>query len=205
MTNRSSFFGALVVLATLSWIQPAGAQKAEVHSRTIGPDSTASIALPMQDRLALEQALNRTRSFGDINAAATWMSTMGSRIEKELPNPFERFELLRLVHREATATGLDPQLVLALISVESDFDRFAVSKSGARGLMQIMPFWIKEIGHPTDDLFETQTNLGYGCHILKRYLLLANEDKADALMRYNGGSDPLYSRKVLQALNQRFN
>ena len=86
-------------------------------------------------------------------AAAAWLAAMSEQLEIRVPDPFYRIELLKSLHAEARRAALSPELVLALVEIESQFDRFAVSRSGARGLMQVMPFWKKEIGHPQDDLF----------------------------------------------------
>ena len=95
--------------------------------------------------------------------------------------------------------------MLAVIEIESHFDDFAISKSGAQGLMQVMPFWLKEIGHPDDNLIDIQTNLRMGCTILKYYMDLENNDLRRALARYNGtlGTNT-YSNKVLDTLRLRW-
>ena len=92
---------------------------------------------------------------------------MSPRLEKRIPDREYRLDLLRSVHYEATRAGLDPQLVLGLIQVESGFRKYALSSVGARGYMQVMPFWIKQIGTPGNDLFQMRTNLRYGCTILR--------------------------------------
>ena len=123
---------------------------------------------------------------------------MSQRLQRRIRNPFYRVDLLKIVYAEAIRAGLEPELVLALIDVESSFDRFAVSPSGARGLMQIMPFWKKEIGHPQDDLFHPQINLRYGCTILRHYLDRSDGELWQALVRYNGSAIRYaYARKVL--------
>jgi soluble lytic murein transglycosylase-like protein len=126
---------------------------------------------------------------------------MSERLKPSISDPFYRVSLLKSIHDEATRTGLSPSLVLAVIEVESGFDRFAVSNSGARGLMQVMPFWKKEIGHPQDDLFYPPTNLRYGCTILHYYLKATHNKLAPALARYNGSADfgTDYASRVLSA------
>lgn len=133
-----------------------------------------------------------------------WLADMSARIEDLMPNPSERSKLLQLIHRTAGRYSVDPVVVLALVTVESKFQPAAVSKTGALGLMQVMPFWMKEIGHPSDDLFDVPTNLAYGCAILRHYLTLSENNLAVALANYNGGGDPDYSRKVLHQLGTRF-
>jgi len=115
-------------------------------------------------------AVNSSDSFRDRFEAEVWMSDMSRRLESRINDPQERFTILKMVHYEATRAGLEPELVLALINVESNFDRFAISSAGARGLMQIMPFWLNEIGRPDDNLFNIDTNLRFGCTILSIYL-----------------------------------
>ncbi|MGC2166721.1 MAG: lytic transglycosylase domain-containing protein, partial [Gallionella sp.] len=95
-------------------------------------------------------------------------------------------DLLKTVHYEATRAGLDPQLVLGLIEVESGFNKYAVSRVGARGYMQVMPFWVEQIGTPDHNLFEPRINLRYGCTILRHYLDIERGNLYRALGRYNG-------------------
>ncbi len=155
------------------------------------------------DRL-FDEAASTSSSFADSASANDWLRDMSDRIAFKIKDPVYRVELLSLVHKHARAVGLDPQIVLSVIEVESMFNRFAVSKSGARGLMQIMPFWVKEIGHPRDNLFHPETNLWYGCYILRHYLDRSKGDLGMALRRYNGGGDDRYSNKVLSALQKRW-
>ena len=109
------------------------------------------------------------------------------------------------MHRAASRAGLEPEIVLALIEVESHFDPYAVSRVGAQGLMQVMPFWKKEIGRPDDNLIDTDTNLRYGCTILKHYLKREKGRLADALARYNGSYGQYwYSERVLLAWEKRW-
>jgi soluble lytic murein transglycosylase-like protein len=89
--------------------------------------------------------------------------------------------------------------------VESNFDRFAISSAGARGLMQVMPFWLDEIGRPDDDLFDIETNLRFGCTILRHYLDRERGDRVRALARYNGSlGQTWYPQRVFTALSQRW-
>ncbi|MET1254798.1 transglycosylase SLT domain-containing protein [Aliikangiella maris] len=127
-------------------------------------------------------------SFEDRFEAEVWLLEQALRIAKVAPHipEDERLAILRLVHREAKNFALDPLLVLALINVESNFDQFAISSAGARGLMQVMPFWKKEIGTPDDSLFDMQTNIRYGCAILSLYLEKEKQNTTQALARYNG-------------------
>ena len=125
-------------------------------------------------------------SFKTSMQAVEWLTAMSARLEKHIPEQDYRLDFLRSVHYEATRAGLDPQLVLGLIQVESGFRKYAVSAAGARGYMQVMPFWVGLIGRPDDSLFEMRTNLRYGCTILRHYLDVENGDLFRALGRYNG-------------------
>lgn len=115
-----------------------------------------------------------------------WMNEMSRRLSRFIPDREARTEFLKTVHYEATRSGLDPQLVLGLIQVESGFRKYAVSSVGARGYMQVMPFWIKVIGTRDHNLFHMRTNLRYGCTILRHYLDIERGDLFRALGRYNG-------------------
>lgn len=137
----------------------------------------------------LHERSDQAASYTEYAAVAdsiTWLISMSRRLEKFIPDPIEREEFLRTVFYEATRAGLDPQLVLSVIQVESGFKKYAISHAGARGYMQVMPFWIEAIGHRDHNLFHLRVNLRYGCTILRHYL---NKEKGDyfrALGRYNG-------------------
>jgi soluble lytic murein transglycosylase-like protein len=129
-----------------------------------------------------------------------WMNEMSQRMAKRLPDATYRQEFLRSVHYEATRAGLDPQLVLGLIQVESAFKKYAVSSVGARGYMQVMPFWVKSIGNTDHNLFHLRLNLRYGCTILRHYLDIEHGDLYRALGRYNGSlGKPQYPNLVVGA------
>lgn len=134
----------------------------------------------------LREAASEADSFTDRFDAQVWLSDMSSRLARQVKDPEERIAILKRVHYEAKRADLPPELVLAIIDVESNFDRFALSHVGARGLMQIMPFWLDEIGRPDDNLFVINTNLRFGCTILKYYLDMEKGDMQRALGRYNG-------------------
>jgi len=155
---------------------------------------------------ALRQAVADQSSFDDSLEALMWLSDMSARLERIISDPFYRVSLLKTVHAESTRAGLSPSLVLAVIQVESGFDRFAVSPAGARGLMQVMPFWKKEIGHPGDDLFYPPTNLRYGCTILRYYMEQFDHELAPALAQYNGslGKNSGYASRVISAYRARW-
>lgn len=153
----------------------------------------------------LREAASQVDSFEDHFAAQVWLTDMSSRLSRQVENPQERIEILQRVHREATRAELPPELVLAVIDVESNFDRFAISVAGARGLMQIMPFWLKEIGRPNDNLMHIETNLRFGCTILKYYLDMEKGNLPRALGRYNGSlGKRKYPNKVLDKLRLKW-
>jgi soluble lytic murein transglycosylase-like protein len=132
--------------------------------------------------------------------AHKWLSEMSGRLERRIPDRKQRTELLKTVQYEATRAGLDPQLVLGVMQVESGFKKYAVSSAGARGYLQVMPFWVKIIGEPQHNLFSLRTNLRYGCVILRYYLDRENGDFFRALGRYNGSlGKPEYPNLVLAA------
>jgi len=156
-------------------------------------------------RARLLTAINSTDSFEDRFHAEVWLMDMSNRLQETIPNTKERLEILRVVHQESTRANLIPELVLALIQVESDFDRFAISTAGAQGLMQVMPFWLDEIGRQGDNLFNIRTNLRMGCTILRFYLDKANGDRNEALARYNGSyGKTWYPIRVYDALKTRW-
>ena len=133
-----------------------------------------SLAAPNDDRAALpaylSTALTEDNGFRDRFDAEVWLVDMQQRLPPLVPDAQERLELLTQVHQRADRVGPRLELVLAVIDVESQFDRYAVSRAGAQGLMQVMPFWKNELGRPQDNLTDTATNLRYGCHILRFYL-----------------------------------
>lgn len=138
--------------------------------------------------LAISQAVRLSTSFSNKDEAFLWFQKMSKRLRFQIKDPYYRLELLRLIHRESTKQGLKPELVMAVIQVESSFNREAISNVGARGLMQLMPFWIKEIGYPGDNLFNPSINLKYGCTVLRSYLKRSNGKLDLALSRYHGST-----------------
>ena len=156
-------------------------------------------------RQLLRQAIGDSDSFADRFDAEVWLMDMSARLEKRIPDLEQRLHLLKLVHYEANRANLHPELVLAVIEVESNFDRWAISVAGAQGLMQIMPFWLDEIGRPGDNLFQPETNLRMGCTILRHYLDKEKGNLTRALGRYNGSLGKMkYPNKVYRALNRRW-
>lgn len=158
-----------------------------IVSLVAGEVSTTRAAPPdPRLRAALKRAIESADGFASRFDAEVWLMDMSNRLRDRIPDTDQRLDLLRLVHSEAQRAGLEPEWVLAVIHVESRFNRFAISSVGARGLMQVMPFWLEEIGHPEDNLFHTQTNLRLGCTILRYYLDQEHGNLAHALARYNG-------------------
>jgi soluble lytic murein transglycosylase-like protein len=156
-------------------------------------------------RLLLTEAINSSESFDDRFHAEVWLVDMSTRLQRYVKDEKIRLLMLKQIHLEASRSDLQPELVLALIEVESHFDSFAISKSGAQGMMQIMPFWLDEIGHPNDNLIDIKTNLRMGCTILKYYMDMERNDLHKALARYNGSAgSKVYSNKVLTALQRHW-
>lgn len=155
-----------------------------------------------QLRQLLKEAIESDSGFEDRFDAQVWLLDMSRRLEKFVKEPKSRIELLKLIHYEARRVGIEPELVLAVIEVESRFDEFAISVSGARGLMQIMPFWLNEIGISDQNLFKIRTNLRMGCTILRYYMDMEPHDLGRALARYNGSlGRTIYPNKVINALH----
>ncbi len=156
-------------------------------------------------REVLRVAAGAADSFEDRFDAEVWLTDMSRRLERQVRDPDERMRILTRVHHEASLVGLEPELVLAVIEVESNFDRYAVSVAGALGLMQVMPFWRNEIGRPNDNLIRLETNLRYGCTILKFYLDKEEGDLRRALGRYNGSlGKRKYPNKVIEKLSEKW-
>jgi soluble lytic murein transglycosylase-like protein len=156
-------------------------------------------------RDALRAAASDTTSFVDRFDAEVWLTDMSRRLERQVKDPQERIKILKLVHLEADRADLAPELILAVIETESNFDHYAISVAGAIGLMQIMPFWLDEIGRPEDNLLHIETNLRYGCTILKFYLDKENGDLRRALGRYNGSlGRRKYPNKVIDKLTKKW-
>jgi len=156
-------------------------------------------------RAVLQAAANESEIFADRFDAEVWLTDMSRRLERQVKNPEERIRILKLVHLEASRVELAPELILAVIETESNFDRYAISVAGAIGLMQIMPFWLDEIGRPNDNLLHIETNLRYGCTILKFYLDKENGDLRRALGRYNGSlGKRKYPNKVIDKLTKKW-
>lgn len=174
-------------------------------------DAVADLALvteslpsaPDADQALLDKlasTLAATHAETDRFDAQVWLMASEQRLSRYLDDKTERLTLLQLVYREAHRTELDPDLVLAVMQVESHFNRYAISRVGAQGLMQIMPFWRAELGRPLDNLTDVETNIIYGTTILAHYLEVSKGDLVEALGRYNGSRGRLrYPELVVSA------
>ena len=189
----------LILLMTAACVCQAGNQKEEQLSNSVKALMQKSISDLGAPKLM----------FASDTEGQVWLSEMSERLKKRLPDQAYREDFLRSVHYEATRAGLDPQMVLGLIQVESAFKKYAVSSVGARGYMQVMPFWTRVLansdgkGGDASNLFHMQTNLRFGCVILRHYLDREKGDLFLALGRYNGsrGKAP-YPNAVLGAKRQ---
>jgi hypothetical protein len=136
-------------------------------------------------RTLADTAVTRT-AFRNPADEAAWLQEMSRRLTKHMPDEAERLEFLTTLHWEASRAGVDPQLMLGLIQVVSNFRKYAVSPVGARGYTQVMPFWVKAVGSPDHDLFHLRTNIRYGALILRHYIDIENGDLYRALGHYDG-------------------
>ena len=169
----------------------------------------AELALSASVRAVLQRAVADQAApklaFASHQEAQFWLSEMSDRLKKKMPKDEQRREFLSTVHYEAVRAGLDPHLVLSLIEVESAFNKYAVSRVGARGYMQIMPFWVKAIGKGDHNLFHLRINLRYGCTILRHYIDMERGDLYRALGRYNGSlGRPEYPNLVKAAWHKHW-
>lgn len=153
---------------------------------------------------ALKQATYDSSSQRTDLNSLVWLSSMSERLELRISNPFYRVRLLKALNAEAERAGLNPQVVLAVMDIESSFDRYALSPAGAQGLMQIMPFWKEIYGNSEDDLFNPLVSLRYGCTILRHYIDRYGNLR-EALAAYNGSTgSPSYPNRVLRRLESRW-
>ena len=180
----------LFAAALLPLAAQAGAQQYEPLAASVQAALQESIA----DRASPEP------QFPSIQEKVNWLTEMSARLTRRMPDRESRLAFLKTVYYEAKRAGLDPQMVLGLIQVESGFKKYAVSSAGARGYMQVMPFWVKLIGGKESNLFHMRTNLRFGCTILRHYLDIEKGDLYRALGRYNGSlGQPEYPNLVRSA------
>ena len=188
--NKTTHIGLLIATLLLAHPAHAGGQREEALS--------ANVRASLQRGLA-DTAVTRT-AFRNSADEVAWLAEMSRRLAKRMPDEAERLEFLTTLHWEASRAGVDPQLMLGLIQVESGFRKYAVSPVGARGYTQVMPFWIKAIGNPDHNLFQLRTNLRYGALILRHYIDIERGDYYRALGRYNGSlGRPEYPTLVVGA------
>lgn len=191
MPKLKHLIGLILLCAAPAW---AGAQKYEPLSASVQANLSRAIA----DRAA-------DSGFLATPAARAWIAEMSRRLARKVPDAEFRADLLGTVYYEASRAGLEPDLVMGLMEVESGFRKYAVSSAGARGFMQVMPFWVGLIGTTEHNLFNLRTNLRYGCTILRHYLDIEKGDLFRALGRYNGSlGQPEYPNMVLAAWKRRW-
>ncbi len=190
---------ALRKLLWLALLAAAAAQAGNQHYEQMSASVRASLSHAVSDT-----PVGKVSLFADADDRA-WLNEMSKRLAWRMPDAEQRVAFLNTVHYEALRAGLDTGLVLGLIEVESGFRKYAVSSTAARGYMQVMPFWVAQIGTADQDLFHLRTNLRYGCTILRFYLDLENGDLNRALARYNGSlGKPDYPAMVWQAWHQHW-
>lgn len=173
---------------------------------TPGQAETEPEPVDAELRRILIEAVHEAESFTDRFDAEIWLTDMSARLARQVPDIDERLEILKTVHMQAMRADLPPELVLAVIDVESNFDRFAISSAFARGLMQVMPFWVEELGYSdTNLLFDIDFNVLLGCRILKYYLDMENGDMIQGLARYNGSTGRRwYADRVFDRLSRKW-
>lgn len=184
--------GVLLLSACLS--SQAGNQKEEALADSVRVALSRAISDPRPPQLGFANDADR-------DAWRQWSAVMSVRLQSRMPDAMVRSDFLQTVWYESRRAGLEPGLVLGLIQVESGFRKYAISSAGARGYMQVMPFWTRVIGDGQPaKLFHMQTNLRYGCSILRMYLDLERGDLFLALGRYNGSrGKPEYPNAVRAA------
>lgn len=165
----------------LPWRQAqAGAQAEEPLANSVRSAMSAAIAADAPPKPAFANVEARL-------AYLRWLGAMSERLQRQKSERLTRLEFLETTWYESTRAGLEPALVLGLVQVESNFRKYAISSAGARGYMQVMPFWSRLIGDGDPSrLFHMQTNLRFGCVILRHYLDQERGDLFMALGRYNG-------------------
>ena len=195
--SKCSLAGALLALSvTMAPAAQAGTQKEEALADSVRVALANSIKDATPPRITFRTEAERLGYEG-------WLAQMSARLQRKLPDQQTRHEFLATVWYESRRAGLEPGMVLGLIQVESAYRKYAVSLVGARGYMQVMPFWTNVIGdRDRSALFNMQTNLRYGCAILRMYIDMEGGNLYLALGRYNGSRGrPQYPNAVLTAWN----
>jgi len=197
MDKRRRWAGLLIAVLAAGQLGTADAQRRPGDARS-APDPEL--------RNILVAAIADADSFNDRFDAEVWLTDMSRRLARQVPDANERVTILKAVHRHATHADVAPELVLAVIDVESNFDRFAISSASALGLMQVMPFWVPELGYrDKNDLFKIDVNVLLGCRILKYYLDMERGDLVRGLARYNGSTGRrIYSDRVIERLRTKW-
>ncbi len=187
---------AAALLASLPGSAHAGAQQYEPLAASVRTSLHAAVA----DRASPQLV------FAKADEGQRWLDEMSVRLARQVQDQRSRIDLLTTIQYEAKRAGLDPQLVLSVVEVESKFRKYAVSRAGARGYMQVMPIWVELIGARNHDLFNLRTNLRYGCVILRHYLDVERGDVARSLLRYNGslGGSGEYAARVMSTWQRRW-
>lgn len=198
--DRRRLLISAAALAALPRAAFAGAQKYEPLADAVRNALAALIAEARPPERRIDDPNQRLAHFG-------WLGEMSERLKTKIPEFSPRLEFLKTLDYESVRAGLDRQLVLGLIQVESNFRKYAISAAGARGLMQVMPFWTNVIGDGDPRrLFDMRTNLRYGTVILRHYLDIEQGDLFMALGRYNGSRGRReYPDAVLAAWKSRWN
>ena len=192
-STRHLFAAALAAVLALA---PMAAQAGAQVEERLAPSVVAGLQRAIADRPVPADYVKN-------DGVRSWLDEMSKRLAPKVPDGQQRDEFMATVHYEAVRAGLDPQLVLGVIQLESNFRKYAVSSADARGYMQVMPFWTKLIGTTDHNLFHLRTNLRYGCVILRHYLDTENGDLYRALGRYNGSlGRPEYPNAVLEIMNR---
>jgi len=191
--GRKSLIACVGLTLSAAW-----SQETPLGDARSGPDPAL--------REILIGAIAEADSFQDRFEAEVWLTDMSQRLAQQVADVGERLEILRTVHHQAARIDVAPELVLAIIDVESDFDRYAISSASALGLMQVMPFWVEELGQKDHNaLFDIQFNLLLGCRILKYYLDMENGDLVRGLGRYNGSLGRRnYADRVIDRLRTKW-
>jgi soluble lytic murein transglycosylase-like protein len=195
--TRRAWFAALAAAGWPAQRAQAGAQVEEPLADSVRSALSAAVA----------EAAPPQVSFDSIEPRLVYLRWLGAMSERLKPRKSEhriRVEFLETLWYESKRAALEPELVLGIVQVESGFRKYAISKAGAMGYMQVMPFWAKLIGDGNaSHLFHTQTNLRFGCVILRHYLQVEQGDLFMALGRYNGSRGrPEYPNAVLASRRQ---
>ncbi len=185
------FHIALIVFTPKIW---AVSEEQELLAPEVQASMHSSIINPVEPHLI----------FASKEEANAWLSDMSNRLKKWIPDQFLRNRYLTIIQYEAKRAGLDPQIILSVITVESKFNKYAIPPNGdAQGMMQVRPFWRSLIGRKNQSLFDVRTNIRYGCTILRYYLQKNRGNMASALAQYNGSPNKTwYPQKVFAAYNK---